>query len=152
MSPLLAVAIASTIFPAIENEASLASLSRLAAAEMRLGEKIIFFNYMQYSPHFYTNGRIVMGSDGEAAQADNADQLAHYLGGYESLLCIVRNRQINLITDDPRFNSSPLGSQRNLILLRLSLRSAVATEPESRATHPAGGRIQQLDYPHRHRW
>jgi 4-amino-4-deoxy-L-arabinose transferase-like glycosyltransferase len=122
MSPLLVVAIASLLFPGIENKSSLAPLARVAAGQMRGDEKIIFFNYLQYSPLFYANGRVVRGMDGEAARADNADDLARYLASHESLLCIVRNRQLNLIVDDPRFHSEPVGSQRDLTLLRIALR------------------------------
>jgi 4-amino-4-deoxy-L-arabinose transferase-like glycosyltransferase len=122
MSPLIAIAITSLLFPGIENKSSLAPLSRVAAREMRPGEKMIFFNYMQYSPHFYTNGRVVRGIDGEAIRADNPDELALYLAPHESLLCIARKRQLEQITDDPRFEASVIGSQRDLILLRLSLR------------------------------
>ncbi|MEW6731196.1 MAG: glycosyltransferase family 39 protein [Acidobacteriota bacterium] len=120
MSPLMALTITTLLFPSIENEASLAPLARLAATQLHVNEKVIFFNYLQYSPLFYTNGRVVRGSDGEAVLVYNVDELAGYLEKQESLLCILKQRQLNLITNDPRWQSVILGRQRDLILLRIS--------------------------------
>jgi 4-amino-4-deoxy-L-arabinose transferase-like glycosyltransferase len=122
MSPLLAIAMAALLYPAIEEKASLAPLARVAATAMRANEKLIFFNYAQYSPFFYTNGRVVAGEKGEAARVDNSDELAQYLSDYESLLCIARIGQADLIGNDARFHSELIGQQRDLDLLRVYLR------------------------------
>ncbi len=123
MNPLLAIAIASLLFPAIENKASLAPLARVAAQALQPNEKLIFYNDVEYAPFFYTNGRILPGEKGEAARADNTDELARYLAPYQSLLCIVRQRQLNLITEDARFDCTQISSQRTFVLLRVSLKS-----------------------------
>src|SRR5262249_10753298 len=61
LNPLLAIVIVTTLFSGIEEKASLAPIARIAAREMKVNEELIFFNFVQYSPFFYTNGRIVKG-------------------------------------------------------------------------------------------
>lgn len=121
MSPILAVAIATTIFTGIENKSSLAPLSRAAAEQMRPGERVVLYNLVQYSPFFYTNGRVVEGERGEAARIDNVDELARWLSDYESLLCIVRARQLEQITGDARFQSTTISQQRDRVLVRVRM-------------------------------
>jgi 4-amino-4-deoxy-L-arabinose transferase-like glycosyltransferase len=121
-SPVLAIVIATSLFPALENHDSLAPLSHTATKNLEPNEKIIFFNYLQYSPLFYSNGRVVKGEDGEALVTFSGDELAKSLEQTNSLLCITKERYLKQLTDDKRFEILLLSKQRDVHLLRIRLK------------------------------
>lgn len=121
-SPLLAIALSTLLFPFVENKASLAPLSRMAASQLSPGEKVLFFNYLQYTPFFYTNGQIVEGEKGDAAYVNSVEGLMKYLNSYPSLLCIMREQQLAILNNDARLEVSRLGNQRDIVLVRVKIK------------------------------
>ncbi|KAF0247546.1 MAG: 4-amino-4-deoxy-L-arabinose transferase-like protein, partial [bacterium] len=122
LNPILAIIIATTLFPALENKDSLAPLTRIATQHLQTNEKIIFFNYLQYSPLFYSNGRIVRGDDGEALVLNTADGLAKSLQETKSLLCLTKEQHLKQIINDQRFEISLIAKQRDVQLLRVTIK------------------------------
>lgn len=122
LNPILAIVIATSLFPALENKDSLAPLTRIAIKHLEANEKIIFFNYLQYSPLFYSSGRVVRGDDGEALVLDTKDGLAKSLEQTKSLLCLTKERYLKEITEDERFEISLISKQRDVQLLRVKLK------------------------------
>lgn len=124
INPILAVIITTTLFSPLENKDSLSSLSKIALSNFKVDEKIIFFNYLQYSPLFYTNGRVIKGSGEHTQEAlvlETSDQLAQLLQKNASLLCLTKEKYLNQITSDDRFQISLIAKQRDIQLLRVSL-------------------------------
>lgn len=114
-TPVMVLLIAGTLFPAIEQDASIAPLSRLAATELRPGERVIFFRYLQYTPLFYTDGRVVTDGRVDAVKAESVSEIEGYLE--QSLLCITKQRMVKELERLYRVES--LGYQRDLILVRI---------------------------------
>ncbi len=114
-TPVLVLFIATMLFPAIERDASIAPLSRIANAELRAGERVIFFGYLQYTPLFYTGGRVVTDGRVDAVRVDSASQIERYLEG--SLLCITRRSMVKEL--EGAYRVQVLGSQRDLVLVRV---------------------------------
>lgn len=121
-SSLLAINIALFLFVGIENKASLVPLARLTAENLKVDERLLFFNYQSYTPFFYTNGRIVHDNQAEAIKIYQREELAQNLAGHESMLCIMPEAQLKEVTDDQRFTTKLIGRQRNICLIRISLR------------------------------
>lgn len=122
LNPILAIVITTSLFSALEIKDSLAPLTQIATKNLKTNEKIIFFNYLQYSPLFYSNGQVVKGDDGEALVVDNNDSLAKSLEQTNSLLCITKERSLKQIQEDKRFEVSLIGKQRDVHLLRIALK------------------------------
>jgi 4-amino-4-deoxy-L-arabinose transferase-like glycosyltransferase len=120
-SPLLAITIATLLFPVLENKNSLATLSHKAANLLQRHEKIVFFHYLDYSPLFYTNGRVLEDATGEVVQTYHTDELVKLLHNHTSLLCLIKERNLAQITNDTRMQHTTLAKQRDIILLRVSL-------------------------------
>lgn len=114
-APVLVLFIATTLFPAIERDASIAPLSRVANAELRAGERVIFFGYLQYTPLFYTGGRVVTDGRVDAVRVDSAAEMEKYLEA--SLLCITKQSRVKEL--ESAYRVQVLGSQRDLVLVRV---------------------------------
>lgn len=114
-TPVMVLLIAGTLFPAIEQDASIAPLSRLAARELRTGEQVIFFRYLQYTPLFYTEGRVVTDGRVDAVRVDSAPQIEGYLD--RSLLCITKQGMVKEL--ESLYRVEILGRQRDLVLVRI---------------------------------
>ncbi len=124
LNPILVLIITITLFPALETKDSLVKLSNIALKNLQPKENILFFNYLQYSPLFYTNGRIFKGSGKHTEEAlvlNNSDELAKTLEQNSSLLCLTKEAYLNQITSDNRLKVSVIDKQRDIVLLRISL-------------------------------
>lgn len=123
LNPILVIIATITLFPALESKDSLVRLSNVANVNLQPKENIVFFNYLQYSPLFYTNGRVVKGSGKHTEEAlvlNNSSELVKILEQNNSLLCLTREVYLNQITNDNRLKASIIDKQRDVVLLRIS--------------------------------
>jgi hypothetical protein len=103
---------------------SLKSLSLVAAAALRPGEKITFFIKKEFAPVFYAEGRVVCGIEGESVlNALSQETLAVALDKSQSSLIVVTGSdwEDDLIGDE-RFVAEFVGRQGNALAYRVTLK------------------------------
>jgi 4-amino-4-deoxy-L-arabinose transferase-like glycosyltransferase len=114
---------ASLLFPQLNNEISLKRLSLEAAAALRPDEKIGFYILKEFSPVFYAQGRVVCGmGEGDVLNALREDKLVAPLELYPSLIFITRERWVEGLKKDPRFDVEYIAQQDEFYAFRVKLR------------------------------
>jgi 4-amino-4-deoxy-L-arabinose transferase-like glycosyltransferase len=124
-SVVLSVVIATVIllFPKLNNELSLKSLSLQAAAALRPGERIAFFIRKEFAPVFYAEGRVVCGiGDMDVFNALREDILAAALENESSLVVITNSNWRAGLESYPRFNTEFIAEQGEALAFRVSLK------------------------------
>jgi 4-amino-4-deoxy-L-arabinose transferase-like glycosyltransferase len=124
-SVVLSVVVAAVIllFPKLNDEKSLKSLSLQAAAALRPGERIAFFIRKEFAPVFYAEGRVVCGvGDMDVFNALREDILASALEHEQSLVVITNSNWRAGLESYPRFNTELLAEQGEALAFRVSLK------------------------------
>jgi hypothetical protein len=124
-SVVLSVVIATVIllFPKLNDELSLKSLSLQAAAALRPGERIAFFIRKEFAPVFYAEGRVVCGiGDMDVFNALREDILAAALENESSLVVITNSNWRAGLESYPRFNTEFIAEQGEALAFRVSLK------------------------------
>lgn len=124
-SVVLTVVIATVIllFPKLNDEVSLKSLSLEAAAALRPGERIAFFIRKEFAPVFYAKGRVVCGiGDMDVFNALREDILASALENEASLVVITNSNWRAGLESYPRFNTELIAEQGEALAFRVSLK------------------------------
>jgi 4-amino-4-deoxy-L-arabinose transferase-like glycosyltransferase len=114
----------SLLFPVLTDRLTLKSLSLVAAAALRPGEKITFFIKKEFAPVFYAEGRVVCGIEGESVlNALSQETLAVALDKSQSSLIVVTGSdwEDDLIGDE-RFVAEFVGRQGNALAYRVTLK------------------------------
>jgi 4-amino-4-deoxy-L-arabinose transferase-like glycosyltransferase len=119
---LFTILIAHFLFPAIERKASLVPLARIAAQELQFRENVIFFQYLNYTPVFYTKGRVFPETFEDVLRVDTVENMLYYCPTEESILCITRQASLPILQQDPQIIVTILGTQRDVVLLRVKRR------------------------------
>ncbi len=111
------------LFPSLNDEVSLKTLSLTAADALRPGERITFFVKKEFAPVFYAQGRVVCGiGEGTILNALKEDIIAELLMAEQSLIVItVKNFESGLRTD-PRFTTEFIGQQGTALAFRVALK------------------------------
>ncbi len=111
------------LFPALENELSLKSLSLQAAAALQPGEKIAFYVKKEFAPVFYAEGRVVCGvGDDNVLNALDPTLLAEALQVHPGLIVITPTRWVIDLKNDKRFETELIGTQDDINAIRLRLK------------------------------
>jgi 4-amino-4-deoxy-L-arabinose transferase-like glycosyltransferase len=114
------------LFPSLNDEVSLKTLSLRAYDALRPGERITFFVKKEFAPVFYAEGRVVCGvGEGTVLNALKEDILAELLMTEPSLIVITVKNFEHGIRNDPRFNMEFIGQQGAALAFRVSLKSGV---------------------------
>ncbi|HEX8087877.1 MAG TPA: glycosyltransferase family 39 protein [Blastocatellia bacterium] len=124
-SVVLSVVVATVIllFPKLNDEKSLKSLSLQAAAALKPGERIAFFIRKEFAPVFYAEGRVVCGvADMDVFNALREDILAAALEHEQSLVVITNSNWRAGLESYPRFNTELLAEQGESLAFRVSLK------------------------------
>jgi 4-amino-4-deoxy-L-arabinose transferase-like glycosyltransferase len=122
---VLSVVVATVIllFPRLNDEKSLKSLSLQAAAALRPGERIAFFIRKEFAPVFYAEGRVVCGiGDMDVFNALREDILAAALENESSLVVITNSNWRAGLESYPRFNTEFIAEQGEALAFRVSLK------------------------------
>jgi hypothetical protein len=122
---VLSVVVATVIllFPKLNDEKSLKSLSLQAAAALRPGERIAFFIRKEFAPVFYAEGRVVCGiGDMDVFNALREDILAAALENEASLVVITNSNWRAGLESYPRFNTEFIAGQGEALAFRVSLK------------------------------
>jgi 4-amino-4-deoxy-L-arabinose transferase-like glycosyltransferase len=111
-------------FAELGNRESLRDVSQVAERELRPGERVLLFNAVEYSPAFYTQGRMVVDEAGEILIATSFDELAAAIDGSPTLstLCVIDAKTADQLSSDGRFAADRLAEQRGRVLLRITRR------------------------------
>lgn len=113
----------SLLFPKLNDEISLKSLSLEAAAALRPEEKIGFYILKEFAPVFYAEGRVVCGiGEGDVLNALKEDKLVPPLEIYPSIIFLTRERWLEGLMKDPRFNTEFIARQGDYYAFRVSLK------------------------------
>jgi 4-amino-4-deoxy-L-arabinose transferase-like glycosyltransferase len=114
------------LFPSLNDEVSLKTLSLRAYDELRPGERITFFVKKEFAPVFYAKGRVVCGvGEGTVLNALKEDILAELLTTERSLIVITVKNFEHGLRDDPRFALEYIGQQGTALAFRVSLKSEI---------------------------
>jgi 4-amino-4-deoxy-L-arabinose transferase-like glycosyltransferase len=114
------------LFPSLNDEVSLKTLSLKAYDALRPGERITFFVKKEFAPVFYAKGRVVCGvGEGTVLNALKEDILAELLTAEPSLVVITVKNFEHGLRDDPRFTTEFIGEQGTALAFRVSLKSEV---------------------------
>jgi 4-amino-4-deoxy-L-arabinose transferase-like glycosyltransferase len=115
---------ATLLFPKLNDEISLKKLSLDAASALRPDEKIGFYILKEFSPVFYAEGRVVCGmGEGDVLNALREDKLVAPLENYPSIIFITRERWIEGLRKDPRFDVEFIAQQDEFYAFRVQLKS-----------------------------
>lgn len=111
------------LFPKLNEELSLRRLSREAAAALKPGEKIGYYILKEYAAVFYAQGRVVCDiGEGDVLNALREDKLVEPLEVYPSLIFITRERWIDGLQKDARFETEFIARQRDYYAFRVRLK------------------------------
>jgi 4-amino-4-deoxy-L-arabinose transferase-like glycosyltransferase len=124
-SVVLSVVVATVVllFPRLNEEKSLKSLSLRAAAVLRPGERIAFFIRKEFAPVFYAEGRVVCGiGEMDVFNALREDILASALENESSMVVITNSNWRIGLEAYPRFNTEFIGEQGEALAFRVSLK------------------------------
>jgi 4-amino-4-deoxy-L-arabinose transferase-like glycosyltransferase len=116
--------IAIFFFAEVGHRESLREVSQVAERELRPGERVLLLNVVEYSPAFYTQGRMVVDQAGEILIATSFDEVAATVDASPTLstLCILDAKTADQMPSDGRFAAERLSEQRGRVLLRVSMR------------------------------
>jgi 4-amino-4-deoxy-L-arabinose transferase-like glycosyltransferase len=121
MSVIIAAVI--VLFPTLQSEVSLKSLSLEAAAALRPGEKIAFYLRKEFAPVFYAEGRVLCEPRrGGTFYALHQNMLADALESESSLIVITDSKWLEGLETDPRFITEFIGAQGEAVALRVVMR------------------------------
>lgn len=111
------------LFPAMNERISLKRLSLEAAAALRPGEKIGYYILKEYAAVFYAEGRVVCGTgEGDVLNALREDKLVAPLELYPSLIFITRERWVEGLMKDARFEKEFIAQQGDYYAFRVRLK------------------------------
>jgi 4-amino-4-deoxy-L-arabinose transferase-like glycosyltransferase len=111
------------LFPRLGEQLSLKSLSLEVAKALRPGERIAFFIMKEFSPVFYTEGRVVCGvGSGTLFNALHPDLLVGQLEWQPSLVVFTTSNWLGGLEEDRRITVEPIATQRNAVAVRIKLR------------------------------
>ena len=111
------------LFPTLQGEVSLKSLSLEAAAALRPGEKIAFYLKKEFAPVFYAEGRVLCEPRrGGTFYALHQNMLADALESEASLVVITDSHWREGLENDERFTTEFIGSQGEALALRVVLK------------------------------
>ena len=110
------------VLPGLNEEISLKRLSQEAAAALRPEEKIGYYILKEYAAVFYAEGRVVCGlGEGDVLNALREDKLIGPLEIYPSLIFITRERWLEGLMRDSRFEKEMIARQGEYYAIRLRL-------------------------------
>jgi 4-amino-4-deoxy-L-arabinose transferase-like glycosyltransferase len=110
------------LFPVLQDEVSLKSLSLQAAAALRPGEKIGFYLKKEFAPVFYAEGRVMCEhTRGTTFYALHQDMLAGAPESEPSLIVITHSNWKAGLEGDRRFTTEFIAAQGDALALRVSL-------------------------------
>jgi 4-amino-4-deoxy-L-arabinose transferase-like glycosyltransferase len=111
------------LFPTLQGEVSLKSLSLDAAAALRPGEKIGFYLKKEFAPVFYAEGRVLCEPRrGGTFYALHQNMLADALQSERSLIVITDSHWREGLEADDRFETELIASQGDALALRVILK------------------------------
>lgn len=111
------------LFPALNETASLRTLSRQAAAALKPRERVAFFLMKEFAPVFYADGRVVCGvGNGTLLNALHTDKLVEVLESEPSLVVFTTSNWVEDLESDPRLATELIASQRNARAIRVTLK------------------------------
>lgn len=111
------------LFPRLNDAISLKRLSVEAASVLRPDEKIGYYILKEFAAVFYAQGRVVCGiGEGDILNALKEDKLVEPLEAYESLIFITRDRWIDGLKNDGRFEVEFIAQQREFYAFRVRLK------------------------------
>ena len=114
---------ASLLFPSLNEEISLKRLSVEAASALRADEKIGYYILKEYAAVFYSQGRVACGfEEGDVLNALREDKLVPPLEIYPSMIFITRERWLEGLLKDGRFETEFLAQQGDYFALRVHLK------------------------------
>ena len=121
---ILAIVVGSVVLvlPGLNEEISLKRLSLEAAAALRPEEKIGYYILKEYAAVFYAEGRVVCGlGEGDVLNALREDKLVAPREVYPSLIFITRERWLEGLMKDSRFEKEMIARQGDYYAIRLKL-------------------------------
>jgi 4-amino-4-deoxy-L-arabinose transferase-like glycosyltransferase len=119
----LVVCAISLLFPNLNEDLSLKRLTIEAASALRPNEKIGYYILKEFGAVFYAEGRVVCGmGEGDILNALREDKLVEPLKTYPSLIFITRDRWVEGLKKDGRFDVEFIGQQRDFYAFRVKLR------------------------------
>ncbi|HZM88200.1 MAG TPA: glycosyltransferase family 39 protein [Blastocatellia bacterium] len=111
------------LFPTLQDEVTLKSLSIQAAAALRPGEKIAFYLKKEFAPVFYAEGRVLCEPRrGGTFYALHQNMLAEALESESTLIVITDTRWLEGLEQDPRFITEFIAAQGESLALRVVLK------------------------------
>ena len=111
------------LFPTLNEELSLKTLSLQAAAALRPGEKITFYIKKEFAPVFYAEGRVVCGiGEGSILNALQPEKLIPAFELNPTLIVITPAHWMAELEVDPRFDTEFIAKQRDVYAARVRLR------------------------------
>ncbi|MFY9555627.1 MAG: glycosyltransferase family 39 protein [Blastocatellia bacterium] len=117
------------LFPTLQDEVSLKTLSLEAAAALRPGEKIGFYLKKEFAPVFYAEGRVLCEPRrGTTFYALHQGMLAQALEVEPSLIVITDSHWVEGIKNDPQFVTELIAAHRDSLALRVALKKKVQTQ------------------------
>jgi 4-amino-4-deoxy-L-arabinose transferase-like glycosyltransferase len=123
----IAISSAVLLFPVLNENDSLRSLTLRAAAELRPGERICYYITKEFAAVFYAEGRVVCTLDpvtgeGQVLNALGENKLASALQNEPSLVIITTQNWTPGLESDPRFGIELLAQQGQSLALRVWLK------------------------------
>jgi 4-amino-4-deoxy-L-arabinose transferase-like glycosyltransferase len=122
---VISIILASVIllFPTLQGEVTLKSLSLEAAEALRPGEKIGFYLKKEFAPVFYSGGRVLCEPRrGGTFYALHQNMVADALQNESSLILITDWKWREGLERDPRFTTELIASQGESLALRVTLK------------------------------
>jgi len=122
---VISIILASVIllFPTLQGEVTLKSLSLAAAEALRPGEKIGFYLKKEFAPVFYSGGRVLCEPRrGGTFYALHQNMVADALQNESSLILITDWKWREGLERDPRFTTEFIASQGESLALRVTLK------------------------------
>ena len=109
----------------LNEEISLKRLSLEAAAALRPEEKIGYYILKEFAAVFYAQGRVACGmEEGDVLNALREDKLVPPLQIYPSMIFLTRERWIEGLIKDGRFDAEYLGQQGEYYAFRVKLKNS----------------------------
>ena len=122
---VLSIILASVVllFPTLQDEVTLKSLSLEAAQALRPGEKIGFYLKKEFGPVFYSGGRVLCEPRrGTTFYALHQNMVADALANESSLILITDGKWREGLEKDARFTTEFIASQGESLALRVTLK------------------------------
>ncbi len=119
----LVVCAITLLFPKLNDTISLKQLSLEAAHALQPGEKIGYYILKEFAAVFYAEGRVVCGiGEGDILNALKEDKLVEPLQTYPSLIFITRERWLDGLFSDGRFDVEFIAQQQEFYAFRVKLK------------------------------